>query len=63
MHAMSSPFADARNAPLFAFSARVGGELRSVADQSVTPTARTVRAQELHLCIEHIICDLVERTL
>jgi D-sedoheptulose 7-phosphate isomerase len=29
----------------------------------VIPTSRTDRAQELHLCIEHIICDLVEQTL
>ena len=29
----------------------------------IIPTERTDRAQELHLCIEHIICDLVEQTL
>ena len=49
---------------VLAFSARDGGPLRDVADHSVIiPTQRTDRAQELHLCIEHIICDLVERTL
>jgi D-sedoheptulose 7-phosphate isomerase len=56
--------ARARGIPVLAFSARDGGELRGLADHSVViPTTRTDRAQELHLCIEHIICDLVERTL
>jgi D-sedoheptulose 7-phosphate isomerase len=49
---------------VLAFSARDGGPLRALADHSVIiPTTRTDRAQELHLCIEHIICDLVERDL
>jgi D-sedoheptulose 7-phosphate isomerase len=49
---------------VLAFSARDGGALRSLADHSVViPTSRTDRAQELHLCIEHIICDLVEQVL
>src|SRR3954463_15008322 len=53
-----------RGVPVLAFSARDGGPLRDLADHSVIiPTDRTDRAQELHLCIEHIICDLVERTL
>ena len=29
----------------------------------IIPTERTDRAQELHLCIEHIICDMIDRTL
>jgi len=49
---------------VLAFSARDGGALRAMADHSVViPSARTDRAQELHLCIEHIICDVVERSL
>ena len=49
---------------VLAFSARDGGALRALADHNVIiPTERTDRAQELHLCIEHIICDLVEQTL
>ena len=49
---------------VLAFSARDGGALRTLADHNVIiPTSRTDRAQELHLCIEHIICDLVEQTL
>jgi D-sedoheptulose 7-phosphate isomerase len=50
--------------PVLAFSARDGGALKALADHSVViPTTRTDRAQELHLCIEHIICDIVEQTL
>jgi D-sedoheptulose 7-phosphate isomerase len=49
---------------VLAFSARDGGALRALADHNVViPTQRTDRAQELHLCIEHIICDAVEQTL
>lgn len=56
--------ARARGVRVLVFSARDGGELRKLADHSVIiPTQRTDRAQELHLCIEHLICDLVERSL
>jgi D-sedoheptulose 7-phosphate isomerase len=49
---------------VLAFSARDGGALRALADHNVIiPTTRTDRAQELHLCIEHVICDAVERML
>jgi D-sedoheptulose 7-phosphate isomerase len=49
---------------VLAFSARDGGKLRALADHSVIiPTERTDRAQELHLCIEHLICEIVEREL
>src|SRR5688572_2755240 len=50
--------------PVLAFSARDGGPLRALADHSViVPTQRTDRAQEVHLCIEHLICELVEAEL
>ena len=56
--------ARAKDVRVLAFSARDGGELRALADCSVViPTSRTDRAQELHLCIEHLICELVEREL
>ena len=46
---------------VLAFSSRDGGALRAVADHSVVvPTDRTDRAQEIHLCIEHAICEIVE---
>ena len=49
---------------VLAFTARGGGALRALSDHTVDiPTDRTDRAQELHLCIEHIICDVVEQTL
>jgi D-sedoheptulose 7-phosphate isomerase len=49
---------------VLAFSARDGGALKTLADHSVIiPTTRTDRAQELHLCIEHLICEVVERDL
>ena len=56
--------AKAIGVPVLAFSARDGGALRSLADHNVIiPTTRTDRAQELHLLIEHVICDVVEQTL
>lgn len=49
---------------VLAFTARDGGSLREAADHSVIiPTTRTDRAQEMHLCIEHLICEYVERAL
>jgi len=56
--------ARAKGVAVLAFSARDGGRLRTLADHSVViPTSRTDRAQELHLCIEHLICEYVERSL
>src|SRR4051812_28557143 len=56
--------ARAKEVEVLAFSARDGGALRALADHNVIiPTTRTDRAQELHLCIEHVICDLVEQSL
>src|SRR5262249_54370056 len=53
--------AKAKGVGVLAFSARDGGKLRALADHSVViPTSRTDRAQEMHLCIEHLICDYVE---
>lgn len=56
--------ARAKGVKVLAFSARDGGALRSLADLSIViPTNRTDRAQELHLCIEHLICEIVEQAL
>lgn len=53
--------ARAKGARVLALTARDGGALRSVADLViVVPTDRTDRAQELHLAIQHVICELVE---
>jgi D-sedoheptulose 7-phosphate isomerase len=51
-------------AEVLALSARDGSALRELADVNVIiPTDRTDRAQELHLCVGHLICDLVEAEL
>jgi D-sedoheptulose 7-phosphate isomerase len=56
--------AKAKGVPVLAFSAKDGGALKKLADHSVViPTTRTDRAQELHLCIEHAICELLEGAL
>lgn len=56
--------ARAKGVAVLAFSARDGGPLRALADHNVVvPTDRTDRAQEIHLCVEHVICDLVEQAL
>ena len=53
-----------QGAQVIAFSSRDGGQLRSIADHSiVVPTDRTDRAQEIHLCIEHAICEIIETEL
>lgn len=53
-----------KDVDVLAFSARDGGRIVKLATHTVViPTDRTDRAQELQLCIEHIICDLIEREL
>lgn len=53
--------ARAKGAKVLVLTARDGGALRPLADVSiVVPTDRTDRAQELHLTIQHIICELAE---
>jgi D-sedoheptulose 7-phosphate isomerase len=53
--------ARAKQARVLALTARGGGPLRDLADLAiVVPTDRTDRAQELHLCIQHVICEMVE---
>jgi len=50
-----------QGAKVLALSARDGGALRDLADLAIViPTERTDRAQELHLAIQHVICELVE---
>lgn len=47
-----------------ALLARDGGRLRHRVDLSlVVPTSSTARAQEIHLALGHVVCDLVERAL
>jgi D-sedoheptulose 7-phosphate isomerase len=56
--------AKTKGVAVLAFSARDGGKLKTLADHSViVPTQRTDRAQEVQLCIEHAICEIVESAL
>lgn len=56
--------AHAKGVQVLALTARDGGRLKGMATHCViVPTDRTDRAQELHLCIQHVICDVVEREL
>lgn len=61
---LAADAARARGIPVLALSARDGGALREKADLClIVPTSRTDRAQEIHLCIQHAICDAIEATL
>ena len=54
--------ARAKGVRTLGFAARDGGALAKEVDHIVIiPTDRTDRAQELHVCIEHLICEIVER--
>ena len=47
-----------------ALLARGGGRLRERVDRAlVVPTDVTARAQEMHLAIGHVVCDLVDRAV
>jgi len=44
-----------------ALTAKDGGKVKGMADVTIiVPTTRTDRAQELHLAIQHAICDAVD---
>ena len=56
--------AKARGVGVVALLGRSGGKLKDIADLVlVVPATETARIQELHLAIEHVICDLVEDRL
>ena len=56
--------AKARGVTVVAFLGKGGGQLLELADVAlVIPADDTARIQELHLAIEHVICDLVEERL
>ena len=56
--------AKARGVGVVALLGRSGGQLKDIAELVlVVPATETARIQELHLAIEHVICDLVEDRL
>ncbi len=56
--------AKARGVRVVAFLGRSGGGLKDLADVAlVVPADDTARIQELHLAIEHVICEMVEARL
>ena len=56
--------ARAKRVKVLSFAARDGGRLKTLSDHTViVPTDRTDRAQEIHLCMEHAICEAIEREL
>jgi D-sedoheptulose 7-phosphate isomerase len=56
--------ARARGLGVVAFLGRSGGPLQELADLAiVVPSTDTARIQELHLALEHVICQLVEERL
>ncbi len=56
--------ARARQVEVVAFLGRTGGQLKDLADVAlVVPSEDTARIQELHLAVEHLICDWVEERL
>ncbi|MFC1575139.1 SIS domain-containing protein [Gemmatimonadota bacterium] len=56
--------ASARRVGTVAFLAKGGGRLAAAVDHAlVVPTQSTARAQEMHLALGHIICELVEARL
>ena len=56
--------AKAKGATVVALLGRDGGPVRELVDDYlVIPSDETAHIQELHLAVEHVICDLVEREL
>lgn len=56
--------ARARGVAVVAFLGRGGGQLKDLADLSlIVPSDDTARIQEIHLAVEHLICEMVEEQL
>jgi D-sedoheptulose 7-phosphate isomerase len=56
--------ARARQVTVVAFLGKSGGQLKQLADVAlVVPADDTARIQEIHLAIEHLICEVVEESL
>lgn len=56
--------AKAKGVPVLSLLAKDGGKLAEMSDLAlIVPTDRTDRAQELHLCIQHMLCESVDGDL
>lgn len=56
--------AKARGVTVIALLGKAGGPLKELADVAlVVPSDDTARIQELHLAIEHVVCEMVEERL
>jgi D-sedoheptulose 7-phosphate isomerase len=56
--------AKARGVTVVSFLGKSGGHLKDLADVVlVVPSDDTARIQEIHLAIEHLICEMVEEHL
>jgi D-sedoheptulose 7-phosphate isomerase len=56
--------ARARQMTVIAFLGRDGGRVKGLADVAlIVASEQTARIQELHLALEHVICELVEERL
>jgi len=56
--------ARAREVLVVAFLGRTGGQLRELANVAfVVPSDDTARIQEIHLVVQHLICDWIEERL
>jgi D-sedoheptulose 7-phosphate isomerase len=56
--------ARAKGVPVLSLLARDGGALAALSDLAlIVPTTRTDRAQEVHLCLQHLICESIEGSI
>src|SRR5207244_8556796 len=56
--------AKAKGAAVVALLGKGGGPVRELVDDAlVVPSDETAHIQEVHLAVEHLICELVEREL
>lgn len=56
--------AKARGVTVVAFLGKSGGQLKDLADVTfLVPSDDTARIQEIHLAVEHLICEMVEEQL
>jgi D-sedoheptulose 7-phosphate isomerase len=61
---LAADAARARGVRTVALLAKGGGRLKGKVDRAlVVPTTSTAHAQELHLAMGHVICELVDRAL